>query len=105
MTVACLVVLLQGKFLVEAESSNDIGFDFVRHYFLKVNETAFLMPLLLVVLFIALLEQVQVLVGISNDDVVAVERDRSRQILYSVWYRLRVGQFHLLFIELEHDKD
>ena len=73
LAVLSLVLLPQSQLFVQAESADHIGVYLVGHNFFEVNQARILLLLFLVVLLVALFEQVQVLVGVADDDVVAIE--------------------------------
>jgi len=70
---------------VQAVRSDHIRIDFVRHDLFEIDQAAGLLPLLLVVLLIALFEQVEVFVGVTDYYVVAVEGDRCGQVDHTIW--------------------
>ena len=94
-----------GQLFVKTVCTDYVGLNLVRHDLLEVDESTGLLPLHLVVFFIAFLEQVEVLVRVSDNDEVSIGRNGRGQVLNTVWNRLWMLQFRCLLIELVHDKD
>ena len=73
LAVTSLISLLHGQFFVKAVGADHVGVNFVAHHLLEVDKATFFVSLFFVVFFIALFEQIKVLIGVTNHDVVTVK--------------------------------